>query len=253
MAPGWRSALSNTRSTSARAAAAPARPASGAAITARSVRPSSRRSAATMPRTHDVSDDAAPIFGNSTYTRSPVDATCASARKALALNAITLAGTAVPSPRNPTSAARPSAVTPSSRAIAPTSAASSPSPSRSCTSTVCVDGAAASRDMIRAASTAPPRSTSSTSSASGADPCCSQIVPAKPGGRRASVAGRWMPTASRGRRPNSGRSSTRTTSPLACSASKMPHWPIHSRCSGGPARPRMVSRRSSSASSLDAE
>ena len=142
---------------------------------------------------------------------------------------------------------------PSSRAIAPTSAASSPSPSRSCTSTVCVDGAAASRDMIRAASTAPPRSTSSTSSASGADPCCSQIVPANPGGRRASVAGRWMPTASRGRRPNSGRSATRTTSPLACSASKMPHWPIHSRCSGGPARPRMVSRRSSSASSLDAE
>ena len=62
-----------------------------------------------MPRTHDVSDDAAPIFGNSTYTRSPVDATCASARKALALNAITLAGTAVPSPRNPTNAARPSA------------------------------------------------------------------------------------------------------------------------------------------------
>ena len=101
-------------------------------------------------------------------------------------------GTAAPSARKPTSAARPSAAMPSSRAIAPTSAESSPSPSRSCTSTVCVDGAAASRDMMRAASTAPPRSTSSTSSASGAEPCCSQMVPAKPGGRRASVAGRWM-------------------------------------------------------------
>ena len=67
------------------------------------------------------------------------------------------------------------------------------------------------------------------------------------------VDGRWMPTASRGRSPNSGRSATRTTSPLARSASKMPHWPIHSRCSGGPARPRIVRRRSSSASSLDAE
>ena len=50
---------------------------------------------ATMPRTHDVTDDGAPIFGSSTYTRSPVEATCASARKALALNAITSAGAAV--------------------------------------------------------------------------------------------------------------------------------------------------------------
>ena len=46
--------------------AAPASPASGAAITARSVRPSSRRSAETTPRTHDVTDDGGPVFGSST-------------------------------------------------------------------------------------------------------------------------------------------------------------------------------------------
>ena len=102
MAPGWRSALSNTRSTSARAAAAPARPASGAAITARSVRPSSRRSAPTMPRTHDVTDDAAPVFGQQhVHPLARSTATWASARNALALNAITSAGTAVPSPLEP--------------------------------------------------------------------------------------------------------------------------------------------------------
>ena len=90
-------------------------------------------------------------------------------------------------------------------------------------------------------------------SASGADPCCNQIVPANPGLRRESVGGRWIPTARRGRNPNSGRSATRTTSPPERKASKMPHWPIHSKCSGGPARPKIVRRRSSSASSLDAE
>ena len=69
---------------------------------------------------------------------------------------------------------------------------------------------------------------------------------------RARRPGWWIPTARRGRRPSSGRSATRTTSPLARSASKMPLAdPV--RCSGGPARPRIDSRRSSSASSLDAE
>jgi hypothetical protein len=119
-------------------------------------------------------------LGSSTYTRSPVDAIWASARKALALNAITSAGTEFSTPRKPINAARPSTVMPSSRAIANISdspavldvaAAAAPIPSSSCTRTVCVDGAAASRDMIRAASTAPPRRMSSTSSASGADPC----------------------------------------------------------------------------------
>ena len=143
-----------------------------------------------MPRTHDVSDDVAPIFGNSTYTRSPVDATCASARKALALNAITLdrhRGAFAAETDQRRTAVGGDAELAGDRADV--GRRPSPSPSRFCTRTVCVDGAAASRDMMRAASTAPPRSTSSTSSASGADPCCSQMVPAKPGGRRASVAG----------------------------------------------------------------
>ncbi|KUI38613.1 hypothetical protein AU194_08995 [Mycobacterium sp. GA-2829] len=153
----------------------------------------------------------------------------------------------------PISAARLSASTPSSRAIAPMSTSvSSVRPRSSRTRRVWVDGAAAIRSSTRAASTAPPRSTSSASSANGAEPCCSQMVPANVGVRR-ELEGRWMPTAMRGRNPSSGRSATRTTSGEDRSASKMPHCPIQARCSGGPARPRIDSRRSSSASSLDAE
>ncbi|KUI38612.1 hypothetical protein AU194_08990 [Mycobacterium sp. GA-2829] len=75
MAPGCLAALSKTRSISTRAAAASASPSSGAAMTACSVSPTSRRSIPATPRTHDVTDAGAPIFGNSTYTRSPVEAT----------------------------------------------------------------------------------------------------------------------------------------------------------------------------------
>ena len=119
IASGWRAALSKTRSISTRAAAAPATPASGVATTARRLNPSSRCIAATTPRAQDITDDGAPILGSSTYTRSPVDTACASARKALALNAMTSAGTASRrQPWNPMSAALASAVIPSSRAIA---------------------------------------------------------------------------------------------------------------------------------------
>ncbi len=63
-------------------------------MAARSPTPSSARKALMVPRTHEVIDRVDAACGSSTYMREPLEATWASRRNALALNARTSANRA---------------------------------------------------------------------------------------------------------------------------------------------------------------
>ena len=236
-------------------------------MAARSCTPSSVRSALIVPRTHEVIDRLVVVCGNSTYIREPVGRDLGvTAKSAGAQTPIRQPAARwrvscrwvqkVPADqRGGAVGGEPEFACDGSHFGRRRGCAGSAKPSSCCTRRACVDGRAASRDMIRAGQyRRAPQYLARRPRPGVAEPCCTQMVPANTGA--SARTGRRLINADRQSRAQTQLRAFGDANHVArrrAAHRRCPIGQIHFRCSGGPARPRMDRRRSSSASSLEAE